>query len=165
MENSEKPKNLSEAARAINGELQAVLSILSASRGELMFPEAYTFPSGTFLASFPEKDVEKVVRDGVEKGEIYFAIDPNFSGQVFEVKRITHKDEEKGKGLIIAAFFPPDFIRRADIYGIRVTDALKRCLGRVLLEDVKIQAQKLERGHLKDDFSVGLVGIFRGKIT
>lgn len=164
METSEKSKNLADAANTVNGELQAVLRDLSHSRGELMLPETFTFASGLKMDSFPEKDVEKVIRDGVEKGEILFAVDPDFSGQVFEVKRVSPKEEWEGRGLVILALFPQDFIQRADVNGIRVNDAIRKCLARVIFEDIKIQAQRFERGNIKTSLT-GLVGIFRGKIN
>ncbi len=150
---------LKNAAGIVNGELQASLSSLSRSHGGLKLPERVDFSADAGLDSFPEKDVEKVVRDGVEKGEIFFAVDPDFSGQVFEVKR-----SEAGGGKVIVALFPENFLQRADINGIRIPDALQKCLARIIFEDIKIQAEKLPRGVLRGSLT-GLVGIFGGKIT
>lgn len=159
METSEVTK-FQEAARKLNGELSATLANLSTSYGELKLPELITFDNGASLDSFPQKDVEKVIRKGVESGEMLFAINPDFNGQVFEVKKI---QAGSSRGVVILALFPPDLVQRADIHGINLNDALTRCFAKVILEDMKIQKQKPPRGSIKTSL-IGMVGIFNGKI-
>lgn len=160
METSEIAK-FQDAARKLNGELSAALANLSTSRGEFKLPEQITFDNGASLDSFPQKDIEKVIRKGVESGEMLFAINPDFNGQVFEVKKV---QAGPNKGVVILALFPSDFVSRANIHGISLTDAFTRCFAKVILEDMKIQKQKPPRGNIKTSL-IGMVGIFNGKIT
>ena len=164
MENSERIAELKNAANLINGELTFALSTLSGLRGEMKLPEAVEFSGGEKLDSFPEKNIEKVIRDGVGKRQIFFAVNPDFSGQVFDVRRIEVSSKDSEKGMVILALFPENFLQRCDINGIKPQDALRKCLARVMFEDVKIQAQKHTRGSLQGSLT-GLVGIFRGKIA
>lgn len=161
MESSENIQELRKAAAFVNGELIGVLTDLSRSRGELKLPEPVTFPGGTKIESFSEQNVEKVIRKAFEDGQIFFGIDPSFSGQAFTVKRVEVGEE---KGRVILALFPENFEQRCRLDGIDTKDALKRCLARIIFEDVRTNAQKLPRGRLKRN-TIGLVGIFRGKIT
>jgi hypothetical protein len=150
----------------LNGELLNLLAKYEKSAGKVELPRPVFFQNGVQYDSWPASVVAKQIKNGIESGQIFFGVTQTFTGPRFEVKRVQKMDNGKETGrIVVMALFTGNFEARCNADGVEPEDSLGECLKQVIYEDMRINAEKLERGTHKASETVGLIGLARIRIT
>jgi hypothetical protein len=127
-------------------------------------PKQVNFKSGPII-SWPEKAVAENIRRGINNGQIFFGVSRTFSGPRFEVYRMQRQDGEGAGSVVLMALFTGNFKARCNADGVEPKNSLKECLKKVIYEDMKINAEKIERGSYHSSETVGLIGLVKFRIV